>query len=88
MPADSGDVVPLLGRGARIFRRKKKFQGATWTPEASSAISTDGVWCPTCRIRHGYMSQKLGLEYERRSNGIGWKKLWYCKLSGNVLQED
>lgn len=66
------------------YRRRRRFQGATWTPPASSAHMGDGEWCSVCRKRHGYMS--LGLDYERASSGR-WKLLWYCKRTGNVIKE-
>lgn len=67
-------------------RRKRSFAGATWTPDSISAIVGDGVWCRFHMTRHGYKSTQLGLTYER--NNKGWKLLWYCKQTGNVLQED
>lgn len=78
------NVVPL---GRKVFRRKRKFQGATWTPTRQSADPDDGVWCPSHRIRHGYMSINLQTKYEKGSDGR-WKILWICKLTGNVLRED
>jgi hypothetical protein len=74
-------VVELFGR--RPFRRRRRWQGATWTPESQSADRVDGVWCPVHRKRHGYGT--LGFEYERTSKG-GWQVLWSCKTTGNVLQ--
>lgn len=72
--------------GQKFFRRRRKFQGATWTPEASSALTTDGVWCPQHRMRHGYKSKALGATYEKGSNGK-WKVLWFCSSTGDVLEE-
>lgn len=78
------EVTPI---GKRVYRRKRRWQGATWTPQGASALSEDGIWCPAHRVRHGYMSVLLGLRFEKGSNGK-WKKLWYCNTTGNVLQED
>lgn len=74
------DIVPFK----RLFRRKKRHQGATWTPEKQSADTTDGLWCPVHRIRHGY--SRMAISYEKGSNGR-WKILWSCRLTGNVLGE-
>jgi hypothetical protein len=76
------------GQGGKgpVFRRRRRFQGATWTPEKDSALSTDGFWCKNCRVRHGAMSKNvLGAQYEKR-NGV-WYILWICKKSGNVIHE-
>lgn len=78
------NVVPLRGR---IFRRRRRHQGATWTPTNSSALTEDGVWCPVHRKRHGYMSEALSIAYEKRSDGSGFKIMWVCKLTGNVIKE-
>lgn len=81
---DDYQLAPVEGR--RVFRRKKRFQGATWTPPSMSAAAEDGVWCSSCRKRHGYKT--LGLLYgERRTDGR-FKLLWYCKETGTVVKED
>lgn len=79
---DLHDDLKYLGR--RVFRRKKKFQGATWTPDTSNADKEDGVYCRRCRIRHGYM--KLGIQYEKTGSGT-WKVMWKCPKFGMVLKE-
>jgi hypothetical protein len=76
-----------INPGPKFFRRKRRFQGATWTPGSISAATEDGVWCASCRMRHGYgATKRLGLTYEKGSSGH-WKLMWYCKLTGNVLKE-
>lgn len=86
MPDDLYRILLNGGSGGRIFRRKKKHEGATWTPTNESALSGDGVWCPAHRQFHGYMSKaKLRTAYEKR-NGI-WYIQWICKQTGNVLKE-
>lgn len=78
------NVVPF---GRKVYRRKRRFQGATWTPNTITAAVEDGVWCAAHRIRHGYMSRNLGTTYEKGSDGY-WKILWVCQLTGNVLKEE
>jgi hypothetical protein len=81
-----GQVVDLFA-SRRPFRRKRRFQGATWTPASQSADRRDGVWCPVHRKFHGYGSTALNFTVgERRPNGT-FKILWTCALTGNVLQE-
>lgn len=67
----------------RPFRRKRRFQGATWTPENQPALKPDGAWCKACKTRHGYMT--MGIAYEKRKSG--WIILWSCKKTGNVIEE-
>ena len=74
-----------MNSGRKTYRRKRKYQGASWTPERSSALTDDGIWCPRCKQRHGYKSQLVGLNYEKR-NGV-WYILWHCKKTGNVIKE-
>lgn len=67
-----------------VFRkRKKKWQGATWTPGTKSSDVPDGVWCGYHGLRHGYMSKELGFTPERY-NGKSYIH-WYCKKTGDVL---
>lgn len=73
------------GAGKKVFRRKKKHQGADWTPDDASALSGDGPWCASCRQRHGYMSKLMGTQYEKR-NGV-WYILWVCKKTSNVIKD-
>jgi hypothetical protein len=78
-----------LQRGSKgtVYRRKKRHQGADWTPEKDSALTDDGVWCPSCRVRHGYMAKRvLGTQYEQR-NGA-WHILWVCLKSGNIVKDE
>lgn len=63
------------------FRRRKKFQGATWTPENSPAELGDGLWCKACKTRHGYMT--MGMRWER--SGDGFRLIWSCSKTHNVL---
>lgn len=70
----------------RKIRRKKRWQGATWTPPSISAAKADGVWCPVHRMFHGYKSAQLVTDYEKRSDGE-WRLLWICKMTGSVLGE-
>src|SRR5687767_9738813 len=73
----------------RIYRRRKRWQGATWTPENQLADKPDGVWCRACKTRHGYMT--MGITYELRINNkthrTYWVLLWWCRHTGNVLEE-
>lgn len=71
---------------ARIykFRRKRRYQGATWTPGTISSDVENGVWCPQHRIRHGYKSDRLGVYYEKGKDNR-FTALWYCKTTGAVL---
>lgn len=64
------------------FRRRKKFQGATWTPENAAAELGDGLWCKQCKTRHGFMT--LGSAYERFTPHR-FRVVWSCKKSGDVL---
>jgi hypothetical protein len=81
---ESARVVELFGQ-RRPFRRKKRWQGATWTPQNQSADRIDGVWCPVHRKRHGYGTMGFNIG-ERRADG-SFKVLWSCPTTGNVLQE-
>lgn len=65
------------------FRRRKKFQGATWTPENSAAELGDGLWCRQCKTRHGYMTMEIRYEYNKKKDRFN--VLWTCKKTGNVL---
>lgn len=67
-------------------RRKTRWAGSEWTPNTISADSQSGVWCPRHRMRHGYKSSKLGVQYDRRTNGT-WVILWTCADTGDVLKE-
>ena len=71
--------------GKKVFRRRKKHQGADWTPDNQSALSGDGPWCKNCRQRHGYMSKVMGTQYEKR-NGV-WFILWVCLKTGDVIKD-
>lgn len=62
----------------------RRHQGASWTPNTSMALKTDGVWCPMHRTRHGYMSKTLGVYFEKGSDK-GFNMIWYCKTTGDVL---
>lgn len=64
------------------YRKRRKHQGASWTPPSTSAVAGDGLWCGDCRKRHGYMT--LGLNYEKYKGK--WKLLWYCRRTGRVLE--
>ena len=89
MPEGNSELWNALQRGGRgpVYRRRKKHQGADWTPEKDSALSTDGAWCKSCRQRHGYMSKNaLHASYEKRS-GV-WYILWTCIKSGNVIKDE
>lgn len=37
-------------------------------------------------MRHGYKSSKLGIQYDRKTNG-NWVILWTCAETGDVLKE-
>src|SRR3954462_15188898 len=75
---ESGDREP-----PKKYRRRKKHEGATWTPASVSALKEDGVWCPHHRTRHGYKSDLLGFVPERW-NGRSYIH-WTCKTTGQVL---
>lgn len=66
------------------YRRKRRHQGASWTPPSASALKEDGVWCPIHRQRHGYMSKGLGVYFDKGSHGE-FQMIWYCKQTGDVL---
>lgn len=65
------------------FRKRKKWQGATWTPKNQSAEIGDGAWCRSCKIRHGYMT--MTLQYDKDSKGR-FQLLWGCPKTGNILE--
>jgi hypothetical protein len=67
----------------RPFRRKRRFQGETWTPAGQSAFAEDGLWCRQCRMRHGYKTMELN--HERRDGT--WRQLWSCPKYHTVLEE-
>jgi hypothetical protein len=69
-----------------FFRRKKRHQGATWTPERTSAAPEDGAWCVSCHQRHGYKSRGLLMRVEKTVPGGRWRVLWTCKKTGDVLE--
>jgi hypothetical protein len=50
-----------------------------------SADPQDGWWCRACRTRHGAMS--CGLQTERVSlvGHEGFRLLWLCPKTGNVI---
>lgn len=85
----SDEELRRIPIGKRIFRRRKKFQGATWTPENSPAVVGDGEWCPDCRTRHGYKT--MGLTWEKKSTIVDgeykFKTLWSCPKTGRVIKE-
>lgn len=64
------------------FRKRKKFQGASWTPENSPAELGDGLWCKQCKTRHGYMT--MGLVWEKDDKDR-FRGVWSCKKTGDVL---
>jgi hypothetical protein len=70
----------------KFFRRRRRFQGATWTPNTSSAAPEDGAWCARCHQRHGYKSSGLLMQTEKTVPGGQWRVLWVCKKTGNVLE--
>ena len=67
----------------RIFRRKKRWQGATWTPESQSSGARDGAFCKVHKTWHGYKT--MGIQYEKRGDYF-WI-LWSCPKTGDVIQE-
>jgi hypothetical protein len=66
------------------FRKRKRWQGATWTPPSMSADKEDGVYCKACRKTHGYKT--MGFGYEKGTSGR-WKILWSCRITHNVIKE-
>ena len=77
---------------ARVYRRRRRYQGASWTPPSFSSEVEDGEWCKPCRKRHGYMSM-LTL-YERRERRLPpeqgkleWYLLWCCPRYQHVVAE-
>jgi hypothetical protein len=66
------------------FRKRKRWQGATWTPENQMADKVDGHWCRACKSRHGYMT--MDASYEKASDG-NWRINWSCRKTGNVIGE-
>ena len=78
----------MVKEPSKPFRRKKKWQGATWTPENKSAMLGDGVWCRHCRTRHGYKTMGFALEKRSVQDKDGtWFILWSCRVTGNVIEE-
>lgn len=79
--------TPSPNEGAKVFnpkfRRRRRHQGATWTPTNTSAEIGDGAWCKFHKQRHGYMT--MDIAYEKR-NGF-WYILWSCKQTHQVLEE-
>lgn len=70
------------------FRRRKKHQGSTWTPENQPALKPDGAWCRWCKTRHGYMT--MGVKYEKRLRNKTERYfviLWFCKKTGFIIEE-
>ncbi len=67
------------------YRRRKKYQGATWTPKNQSAGIGAGVWCKSCKLRHGYMS--MGMDYNYTPSTQTFSILWKCPFTDNVLEE-
>jgi hypothetical protein len=76
--------TPNPNRDVR-FRRRRKFQGASWTPENSAAEIGDGAWCKHCRTRHGYKNG-LNINYSKNDRGE-WVILWSCKKTDMVVEE-
>src|SRR6185503_6043465 len=68
---------------SKPYRRRRRYQGATWAPPSASAEVTDGLWCRGCRKRHGYMS--MGLKHEKR--GDTFYQLWSCPKTHDVIGE-
>jgi hypothetical protein len=75
-----------INSSPKFFRRKRRHQGATWTPERTSAAPEDGAWCVACRQRHGYKSRGLLMNVEKTVPGGHWRLLWTCRKTGNVLE--
>ncbi len=73
----------------KVFRRRKKYQGAIWTPRGSTALYGDGEWCKDCRMRHGYKT--MGVTFEKKSapkeRERRWRILWLCPKTGRVCAE-
>jgi hypothetical protein len=76
----------IMNGGSKQYRRKRKYQGADWTPENHNALAGNGIWCPACRTRHGYKTKQLVLNYEKRS-GV-WHLLWICTKTGDVIKDE
>jgi hypothetical protein len=76
----AGDVG--YREASKFRRRRKKFQGADWTPPSMSAFPEDGEWCRPCKMRHGYSN--IGVKFEKRSDG-GFRILWLCPKYGHVV---
>lgn len=84
----------ISGTRKRPFRRKRKFQGASWTPRSMSADKDDGQWCRRCRKFHGYMTMGIGYEKRQTSRHVEsgepiyrWVIMWKCPVSGDVVGE-
>jgi len=71
----------MIEPGKRVFRRKRRYQGASWTPPSMSAEVEDGLWCRRCKKRHGYMTMHVGYE---KVNG-DWVTRWMCPVDERVL---
>jgi hypothetical protein len=75
------DAEFLPPGGRKLFRRKRRYQGATWAPPSMSAEVEDGLWCKRCKKRHGYMTMLIA--YEKVAEK--WVTYWMCPVDGRTL---
>jgi hypothetical protein len=62
-------------------------RGETWRPkEQHTPIKEVGIYCPHCYTIHPWKSKKtLKAQYEKMQSG-GFRILWVCKKTGNVIK--
>jgi hypothetical protein len=70
------------------FRKRRKHKGETWKPGQRNEPNAElGLWCFQCRSVHPWRNTKtLGTRYERKSSGEGFRMLWICVRTGEVLK--
>jgi hypothetical protein len=68
----------------KLFRRVRKHEGETWTPDRT-LIETrdDGLLCKTCHRRIKW--KDLDITYELRTDLF---RLWWCSYCGLLVKED
>lgn len=83
--ADENDIYPRLRYTGNRWRRKRSVQGKDWKPPTMQDVKA-GVWCPSCRVRHGYNGYgKVLSTFEKR--GSAWVLMWLCPVRGDVIGE-
>jgi len=80
----------LIRLGGRPFRRRRKHKGETWKPGQRNEPNAElGIWCGKCRSVHSWRNSKtLATQYEKRANNQGFRMLWICARTGEVLKSE